>query len=68
MARNENDSCFAVNEKGQTMHDLLMLSILGIEKIPEGFHVVCLDGNYMNCRRSNLAVVPETWIPTVVLE
>jgi len=55
----ESGPVFAVNEDGALLQDVVMLAMLGVDKLPTGFRVGFIDGNTLNCRHSNLVLVPE---------
>ncbi len=48
---------YAVNENGDMMQDLVMCAILGVDKLPNGYMVAFVNGNTLDCRRSNLRLV-----------
>lgn len=55
-----SEQCIVVNEQGQSMQDLIVCKIYGIKSIPKGFYVKFINGNSLDCRRSNLQLVSDT--------
>lgn len=51
------EGCYAVNENGDMMQDLVMCSILGVDRLPDGYMVEFVNGDTLDCRRSNLKLV-----------
>lgn len=54
----EKEPVYAVNEDGVMMQDLVMCMTLGVDKLPNGYMVEFINGNTLDCRRSNLRLVP----------
>jgi len=51
---------FAVNEEtGEMLQDVIMCHVLGVDKISEGYKVVFLNSNTLDCRRANLRLDPQ---------
>ena len=46
-----------VNENGILLEDLIMCGVLGIKKIPKGYHVRHRNGNTLDNRETNLDLV-----------
>ena len=52
---------YAVNEEtGEMLQDVIMCHILGVEKLPDGYHVEFVDGDTLNCQRENLYLAPDS--------